>query len=77
MPTPAQIEEQVNFERDAIRLGLKRLRKNTKDLEEKIRRLETKVKVHEDRADEWMTLYMKLEDKYNKLKKENKENGCN
>ena len=35
MPTPAQIEEQVNFERDAIRLGLKRLRKNTKDLEEK------------------------------------------
>ena len=35
MPTPAQIEEQVNFERDAIRLGLERLRKNTKDLEEK------------------------------------------
>ena len=35
MPTPAQIEEQVNFERDAIRLGLERLRKNTRDLEEK------------------------------------------
>jgi len=35
LPTPAQIEEQVNFERDAIRLGLERLRKNTKDLEEK------------------------------------------
>ena len=35
MPTPAQIEEQVNFERDAIRLGLERLRKNTKDLEDK------------------------------------------
>tara|TARA_B100000035_G_scaffold109851_1_gene93244 strand:+ start:164 stop:2500 length:2337 start_codon:yes stop_codon:yes gene_type:complete len=33
--TPAQIEEQVNFERDAIRLGLERLRKNTRDLEEK------------------------------------------
>ena len=35
MATPAQIEEQVQFERDAIRLGLERLRKNTKDLEEK------------------------------------------
>ena len=35
MPTPARIEEQVNFERDAIRLGLERLRKNTRDLEEK------------------------------------------
>lgn len=35
MPTPAQIEEQVNFEREAIRLGLQRLRKNTKDLEGK------------------------------------------
>jgi len=46
-------------------------------MEEKIRCLETKVKVHEDRADEWMTLHMKLEDKYNKLKEENKENGCN
>jgi|TARA_R100001530_G_scaffold5457_1_gene6785 chromosome segregation ATPase len=56
---------------------IKVLRERTKDLEEKIRRLETKVKVHEDRADEWMTLYMKLEDKYNKLKEENKENGCN
>ena len=56
---------------------IKVLRERTKDLEEKIRRLETQVKVHEDRADEWMTLYMKLEDKYNKLKKENKENGCN
>ena len=46
-------------------------------MEEKIEGLETKVKVHEDRADEWMTLHMKLEDKYNKLKEENKENGCN
>ena len=35
MATPAQIEEQVNFEREAIRQGLERLRKNTKDLEEK------------------------------------------
>ena len=35
MATPAQIEEQVNFERDAIRLGLERLRKNTQDLEAK------------------------------------------
>ena len=35
MATPAQIEEQVKFEREAIRHGLERLRKNTKDLEEK------------------------------------------
>ena len=35
MPTPAQIEEQVNHERDAIAQGLKRLRENTKKLEEK------------------------------------------
>jgi len=35
MATPAQIEEQVNFERDAIRCGLEKLRKNTKDLEQK------------------------------------------
>lgn len=35
MATPAQIEEQVQFERDAIRLGLERLRKNTNDLEAK------------------------------------------
>ena len=35
MPTPAQIEEQVQLERDQIRLGLKRLRENTKKLEEK------------------------------------------
>ena len=35
MATPAQIEEQVNFERDAIKHGLDKLRKNTKDLEDK------------------------------------------
>ena len=35
MTTPAQIEAQVKFEREAIRHGLERLRKNTKDLEEK------------------------------------------
>ena len=35
MATPAQIEEQVRFERDAIRCGLDKLRKNTKDLEDK------------------------------------------
>jgi len=56
---------------------IKALRERTKYLVEKIECLETKVKVHEDRADEWMTLHMKLEDKYNKLKEENKENGCN
>ena len=35
MPTPAQIEEQVRLERDQISQGLKRLRKNTCQLEEK------------------------------------------
>lgn len=35
MATPAQIEEQVQLERDQIRLGLKRLRENTRKLEEK------------------------------------------
>ena len=35
MATPAQIEEQVKFEREAIRQGLERLRKNTRDLEDK------------------------------------------
>ena len=35
MPTPAQIDEQINHERDAIAQGLKRLRENTKKLEEK------------------------------------------
>ena len=35
MATPAQIEEQVQFERAAIRQGLDRLRKNTRDLEDK------------------------------------------
>ena len=35
MATPQQIADQVALERDQIRLGLKRLRKNTKDLEQK------------------------------------------
>ena len=35
MATPAQIDEQVEFERDQIRQGLKRLRENTRKLEEK------------------------------------------
>jgi DNA-directed RNA polymerase len=35
MATPAQIEEQVNLERDQIAQGLKRLHKNTRDLEHK------------------------------------------
>ena len=35
MATPAQIEEQVQFERDAIRCGLAKLHKQTKDLENK------------------------------------------
>ena len=35
MPTPAQIDEQVKLERDQIAQGLKRLHKNTRQLEEK------------------------------------------
>ena len=35
MPTPAQIDEQIQLERDQIAQGLKRLKDNTKKLEEK------------------------------------------
>ena len=35
MPTPDQIAEQVQLERDQVSQGLKRLRKNTQQLEEK------------------------------------------
>ena len=35
MPTPAQIEEQVELEREQIRQGLEQLRSNTRKLEEK------------------------------------------
>ena len=35
MPTPAQIKEQVEFERDAIAQGLKKLRDNTLRLEQR------------------------------------------
>ena len=35
MPTPHQIDEQIQHERDAIAQGLKRLRESTKRLEEK------------------------------------------
>ena len=35
MPTPAQIDEQIQLERDQISYGLKKLRTNTKNLEEK------------------------------------------
>ena len=35
MPTPAQIEEQVQLERNQIAQGLKKLRANTRQLEEK------------------------------------------
>ncbi len=35
MPTPAQIDEQIKLERDAISHGLNKLHKNTKDLEKK------------------------------------------
>jgi len=56
---------------------IKTLKERIEEMEETIEGLKTKVKVHEDRADEWMTLHMKLEDKYNKLKEEKKEDGCN
>ena len=35
MATPKQIEKQVQLERDQISLGIKRLHKTTKDLEDK------------------------------------------
>ena len=35
MPTPAQIDEQIAFERTQIAQGLKKLRDNTRQLEEK------------------------------------------
>ena len=35
MPTPAQIDEQVKLEREAISQGLEKLRSQTKQLEEK------------------------------------------
>ena len=35
MATPAEIERQVKFEREAIRKGVEKLRKNTADLEAK------------------------------------------
>jgi hypothetical protein len=34
MPTPAQIDEQIQLERDQIRLGLQKLRDNTRKLED-------------------------------------------
>ena len=35
MPTPSQIEEQVNLERSQVTQGINRLKKNTKQLEAK------------------------------------------
>jgi hypothetical protein len=35
MPTPAQIDEQIKLERQAIAQGLSKLRKNTRQLEER------------------------------------------
>ena len=35
MPTPAEIDEQIQLERDAISQGLKKLHKNTRELEDK------------------------------------------
>ena len=35
MPTPAEIDEQIQLEREQIRQGLKELRRNTRKLEEK------------------------------------------
>ena len=46
---------------------IKTLKERVEELEEQVEGLKTKVKVHEDRADECMELYKKLEDKYNEL----------
>ena len=35
MPTPIEVERQIDFERKQIRGGLEKLRKDTKNLEEK------------------------------------------
>ena len=35
MPTPAQIEEQIQLERDQIKQGLDKLHKNVRELEQK------------------------------------------
>lgn len=40
-----------------------------KELRDRVEDLEKKVEVQQDRADEWMTLYMELEDENKKLKK--------
>ena len=40
-----------------------------KELRDRVKDLEKKVEVQEDRADEWMTLYMEQEDKNKKLEK--------
>ena len=40
-----------------------------KELRDRVKDLEKKVEVQQDRADEWMTLYMELEDENKKLKK--------
>ena len=39
-----------------------------KELRERVKDLEKKVEVQQDRADEWMTLYMELDDENKKLK---------
>ena len=39
-----------------------------KELRERVKDLEKKVEVQQDSADEWMTLYMELEDENKKLK---------
>ena len=40
-----------------------------KEVRDRVKDLEKKVEVQQDRADEWMTLYMELEDENKKLKK--------
>ena len=40
-----------------------------KELRDRVKDLEKKVEVQQDRADEWMTLYMELEDENKKVKK--------
>tara|TARA_R110002020_G_scaffold23348_1_gene77785 strand:+ start:465 stop:659 length:195 start_codon:yes stop_codon:yes gene_type:complete len=40
-----------------------------KELRDRVEDLEKKIGVQEDRADEWMTLYMELENENKELKK--------
>ena len=71
MPTPIEVERQIDFERKQIRGGLEKLRKDTKNLEEKTYASATvygSVAISEIMID--------LIDFINKKKKKYREQGC-